>query len=144
MFLKIVTFNPKVCNRWCTWIIFFLPLRHTKYMCQCVICCCLESQKQNCLSWEGPLKVIQSHPPAMSNFNQNRLLRASSSLNLDVPRHGRFTTLIVKIFSLYILWNINLHILDQSISKICVYLFFFNVNCFFIHYFNYTVENAYL
>ena len=63
------------------------------------------------MGWKGPLKVIQSNPPAVSIFNYIRLLRALSNLTLNVSRDGastsslgnlcqRFTTLTVKNFFL--------------------------------------------
>ncbi|KAK4807355.1 hypothetical protein QYF61_014886 [Mycteria americana] len=51
-------------------------------------------ESENGLGWKGPLKLIQSNRPAMSrdSFNQSRLLRAPSSLALNVSRDGASTS----------------------------------------------------
>lgn len=50
-------------------------------------------ESQNCLSWQGPLKVIQSNFPAMNRdiCSLTRLLRDWSSLNMNVAKDGAST-----------------------------------------------------
>ena len=46
------------------------------------------------MSWKGHLKVIQSNSPAMNRdtYSSERLLRALSSLTLNVSKDGASTT----------------------------------------------------
>jgi len=68
-------------------------------------------ESENSLGWKGPLKAIQSNHPAVSRdiYHSVRLLRAPSSLTLNVSRDGApatslsnpcqgFTTFSVKYF----------------------------------------------
>ena len=52
-------------------------------------------ESQNHLSWKGPLKAIQSNPPATNRvtYSQSTLLRAPSNLTLNVFRDGETTSL---------------------------------------------------
>ena len=52
-------------------------------------------ESQNCLSWNRPLKVIQSNPPAMNRdtYNYIRWLRTLSSLTLNARDRTSTTSL---------------------------------------------------
>ena len=60
-------------------------------------------ESQNCLSWKGPLKAIQSNSPGLNRntYSQIRLLGAPSSLTMKVFRVGASTTSLGKLLQLF-------------------------------------------
>jgi len=88
---------------------------------------------QHALGWKGPLKAIQSNPPAMSRdiFNSIRLLGGPFHLTLNVSRDGAstaslgnpfqcFTTVIVK--NVFLLSRLNLPSFSLKLLEVLKFL----------------------